>query len=148
MTTIAYRDGILAADGRTSIGSTIFTDNARKIIRLSDGALFALAGDVAYTGPMLEALEDEAPLPDKDGAFTAIIVETSGALRFYEGAGGFIAVDDPFAAFGSGADFAYGAMEMGASAEEAVRVACRRDSGSGGKIQVERPGYRSPNNED
>jgi ATP-dependent protease HslVU (ClpYQ) peptidase subunit len=64
MTTIAYRDGILAADGRTTYGDTIFTDNSRKIHRLSDGALFALCGDVSYVQPMLDALEDdEVELP-------------------------------------------------------------------------------------
>jgi ATP-dependent protease HslVU (ClpYQ) peptidase subunit len=144
VTTIAYRDGLLAADGRSSSGSTILTDNAKKIIRLSDGALFALAGDVAYTGPMLGALEDDVEFPKADGAFTAVIVETNGALRVYEGAGGFMAVEEPFAAFGSGAEVAYGAMEMGASAEEAVRAAMRRDTYSGGAIQVERPGHREP----
>jgi ATP-dependent protease HslVU (ClpYQ) peptidase subunit len=144
MTTIAYRDGVLASDGRTSSGNVVLSDNEKKIMRLSDGALFALAGDVAYTGPMLEALEDDAELPKADGAFTAVIVETNGALRIYEGAGGFMAIVEPFAAFGSGAAVAYGAMEMGASAEEAVRIATRRDTYSGGAIQVECAGYRDP----
>jgi ATP-dependent protease HslVU (ClpYQ) peptidase subunit len=34
-------------------------------------------------------------------------------------------VEDPFMAWGSGRDFALGAMAMGATAREAVAVACR-----------------------
>lgn len=140
MTTIAYRDGILAADGRTTYGDTIFSDQSRKIHRLSDGALFALCGDVAYVQPMLDALEDdEAELPQGEG-FTAVIVEKDGKVRLYEGKGGYIALDASYYAFGSGEEYAIGAMDMGASAEEAVRVACGRDLGSGGDIQIERPG--------
>lgn len=141
MTTIAYRDGILAADGRTTMGETIFTDHTKKIIRLSDGALFALCGEVAYVQPMLDALEDDdVDLPEAKGEFTAVVVEKDGKLRVYEGMGGWINVDAPYAAFGSGDEYALGAMDMGASAEEAVRISCGRDLGTGGDIQVERPG--------
>lgn len=147
MTTIAFRDGLLAADGRMTYGDTIFTDKTRKIHRLSDGALFALCGDVSYVQPMLDALEDdEVDLPEvADGSsFTAVIVEKDGKVRIYEGRGGYIALDAPYYAFGSGEEYAIGAMDMGASAEEAVRVACGRDLGSGGDIQVEKPGLIQP----
>lgn len=143
MTTIAFRDGILAADGRMTYGDTIFSDANRKIHRLSDGALFALCGDVSYVQPMLDALEDdESDLPEAaDGSsFTAVIVEKDGKVRIYEGRGGYIALDAPYYAFGSGEEYALGAMDMGASAEQAVRVACGRDLGSGGTIQIEKPG--------
>jgi ATP-dependent protease HslVU (ClpYQ) peptidase subunit len=143
MTTIAYRDGILAADGRTTYGNTIFTDNNKKIHRLSDGALFALCGDVSYVQPMLDALEDdeaELPIAEEGSSFTAVIVEKNGKLRLYEGRGGYIALDAPYYAFGSGEEYAIGAMDMGASAEEAVKVASGRDLGTGGVIQIEKPG--------
>lgn len=144
MTTIAYRDGILAADGRTTYGDTIFTDHSKKIHRLSDGALFALCGDVAYVQPMLDALEDDdVDLPQGEG-FTAVIVEKDGKVRLYEGKGGFIALDASYYAFGSGEEYAMGAMDMGASAHDAVRVACGRDLSSGGDIQVEKPGIVQP----
>jgi ATP-dependent protease HslVU (ClpYQ) peptidase subunit len=144
VTTIAYRDGILAADGRTTYGDTIFTDHNKKIHRLSDGALFALTGDVSYVQPMLDALEDdEVNLPIGEG-FTAVIVERDGKLRLYEGRGGFITLDAPYYAFGSGEEYALGAMDMGASAHDAVRVACGRDLGTGGDIQTEKPGLKQP----
>ena len=147
MTTIAYRDGILAADGRMTYGDTIFTDHTKKIHRLSDGALFALCGDVSYVQPMLDSLEDdEVDLPEvsEGSSFTAVIVERDGKLRLYEGRGGFITLDAPYYAFGSGEEYAIGAMDMGASAQDAVRVACGRDLGTGGDIQIEKPGLKQP----
>lgn len=148
MTTIAYRNGILAADGRSTSGHLIVNDKTTKIHRLSDGALFALAGNDAYEAPMLHALEDGGPLPeykfDNDGGFIAVLVEVDGTLKTYEGEGEFSFVTADFAAFGSGADFAYGAMEMGAGAEEAVTVACRRDKNSGGAIHCAVPGHKEP----
>jgi len=44
-------------------------------------------------------------------------------------------VDVPFA-IGAGSDYALGAMDYGASPEEAVRGACRRNVFTGGEIQV------------
>ena|ERR1700694_4242478 len=141
MTTIAYRDGILAADGRVTDGHLILTDECKKIRRLSDGALFALAGDDVYEEKIVEILEDmDSPLPQgKD--FTAILVDTEGRLSIYSGVGDrFLPWYADFAAFGSGAEIAYGAMQMGASAEQAVVAACARNTTTGGAIQTERPG--------
>ncbi len=40
----------------------------------------------------------------------------------------------PFA-MGSGREFAYGALSMGASASQAVKIACKYDPRSGGKVK-------------
>ena len=145
MTTIAYRDGILAADGRlTSHNDTVLSDNAQKIHRLSNGELFALCGAEQFREPVLEALEDpDLGLPeavDEGIGFTAILVGLDGSLRIYEGSGGWIPIHDDFVAFGTGADFAYGAMEAGANAEGAVEIAIRRDVYSGGTVVTMTPG--------
>ncbi len=42
----------------------------------------------------------------------------------------------PFFAYGSGSELALGAMLAGATAEEAVRAAAQRDTGTGGEITV------------
>lgn len=142
MTTIAYRDGVLAADGRVTMNGLIVTDECRKITRLSDGSLFALCGDDVLEPRIIKWLEDceEGPPPQgKD--FTAILVEVDGSLHVFNGVGDFNLQPYPdFAAFGSGLELAYGAMEVGATAEEAVVAAARRDSRTGGAIQTERPG--------
>ena len=46
-------------------------------------------------------------------------------------------LNEKFWASGTGAQYAMGAMHMGASAEEAVKIASLRDPDTGGKILVE-----------
>jgi ATP-dependent protease HslVU (ClpYQ) peptidase subunit len=55
---------------------------------------------------------------------------------------GWTAVGTRFYAIGSGCEYAYGAMAMGATAEEAVRAAMRFDIYTGGEIQVMKSGGR------
>lgn len=144
MTTIAYRDGILAADGRVTAGGLILTDQCKKITRLSDGSLFALCGDDLLEERLIEWLENcETSAPPQGKDFTAVLVETDGSLKVFTGQGDrFVPYQfDRFCAFGSGEDFAYGAMEMGATAELAVRAAIARNYLSGGSIQVETYGH-------
>ena len=70
-----------------------------------------------------------------------VAVDTSGVLTVYEGSTDrFVPWYGEYAAFGSGCDVAYGALEMGATAEQAVAAAIRRNTNSGGTIQVETPG--------
>jgi ATP-dependent protease HslVU (ClpYQ) peptidase subunit len=100
-----------------------------------------MCGDWAWYKPMIEALEDdELDLPEAPDAFTAIVMEKDGKVRTYDGKGGWLNVDAPYAAFGSGSEYAIGALDMGATAETAVRIASGRDLQTGGVIQVERPG--------
>jgi len=144
VTTIAYRDGVMAADGRVTDGQLVVTYECKKIRKLSDGALFALCGDDYLEEAIVEWLEACEPetVPPTGKDFTAILVDTSGNLSTYSGVGErFLPwYDVKFAAFGSGGELAYGAMEMGATADQAVAVAIRRNTHSGGLIQVETPG--------
>lgn len=50
-------------------------------------------------------------------------------------------------AIGSGGEYALGAMEMGASAEEAVAAACAWDTGCGGRIDCLEVFLKQPNGE-
>lgn len=130
----------MAADGRVTIGQLVVTDACRKITKLSDGALFALCGEDTLEQNLIEYLEACEPdmMPPQGKDFTAILVDTSGNLSVFEGSGDrFIPWNVAFAAFGSGSDIAYGAMEMGATADQAVAAAIRRNTHSGGLIQVE-----------
>jgi hypothetical protein len=59
---------------------------------------------------------------DKDKWCRLIVADSTGC-RYYETEMIPIPVMAPFAAWGSGRDFAYGALEMGADAQRAVTVA-------------------------
>ena len=146
MTTIAYRDGVLAADSLISCGQTRI-GSVRKIVR-ANGFLAALTGDMQDTVLLrrwLEAGCPEAPNDDdaspwgtlgNDGG-SGIVVDATGAMVFDNKLRRY-AVDAPFLADGSGADIALGAMAAGASAEDAVRIACRLDTGSGEPVEAAR----------
>lgn len=59
---------------------------------------------------------------DKDGWVRMIVASASGC-KVYEMTPYPLIVHAPFAAWGSGRDYAYGALEMGADARRAVEVA-------------------------
>ena len=144
MTTIAYRDGVLASDSReTAYKSRIDTDNSKKIYRVGS-ALVGMAGSSAQGLQMLEALKKAVKTRKKGEAnilpsimlksCTALLVESDGSLWFYEK--GVWMVVKEYYSIGSGSDYALAAMDAGLSAKEAVRLAIKRDCFSGGRIQT------------
>lgn len=137
MTTVAYRDNIMAGDSCLSTGdeNTIYVGDVDKVFRLKDGSLFAASGD-SECQQIMRVLESGAKDHKIPGLLAKIKSESECMLvrpdgRMYwivvdDGYGEFTEFKDQFCAIGSGKDFAYGAMEAGASALEAVRCASRR----------------------
>lgn len=125
MTTIAYRDGWLAADSGSFAGDT-WVGSRNKIVRLKDGRHAAGCGGSIEIRAMLDWLDAGAqgPRPDK-GDVEIFVVEMDGSLMMCSQHGLQAAPNAPFHATGSGYEIALGAMAAGASAEEAVRIACR-----------------------
>lgn len=137
MTTIAWDGKTLAADKRSSCGTLIVTTTK---IRRVGAALVGWTGDQDAGELMAKWFADGADpakwpehQKDKEMWSRLIVVDASGA-RFYERLPVAIAVEDRFAAWGSGRDFAYAAMYLGESARKAVEIACVFDSGSGNGI--------------
>lgn len=139
MTTIAYREGILAGDGRVSdADGHIWRDNDRKVFKLPDGSLFAGAG--AEEG--LEILKAHMQkghyrvMPDLHGAdITGLHIRTNGRLYVTEG-GIWYEWPDDFIAIGSGKRCALTALRLGFTAVRAVKEGIAGDVNSGGKITV------------
>lgn len=142
MTTIAYRDGVLAADSRAYSGDKVPIGFKKKIHRLVDGARFGVSttsvgGDQLIRRWIEGGCKEVANDSLKPESFTAILVKADGSV-FYannnlEWSGPLSA---EFIAIGSGEQFALGAMAMGATAEEAVEAAIRLDPWSDGEITV------------
>ena len=142
MTTIAYREGMLAADTATFIhdGATRMPDRTKKIFRLSDGSLIAGSGIKRQISDFANWFESHASgqRPDVPEA-TIIRVTKSGTVTIYDGKTDERDVTDcPFYACGSGAMAALAAMEMGARADQAVEIAMKIDPWTGGEVQIER----------
>ena len=64
------------------------------------------------------------------------VINRSGAVAKFEDAPYPLTLHDPFFAEGSGRDFAYGALAMGADAVRAVEIACQYDTTCGGGVDV------------
>ena len=139
MTTIAWDGETLAADRRLAGWM-----DTGKIFPLSDGRVLAGAGwmdEVLEVAAWLNAGGDERDKPnvqaeDAEDATDYLLLDggklywlTAPYLRPIE-------VRDGMAAIGSGAKYALGAMEAGATAAEAVLVAARFDPGTGGGVDT------------
>jgi ATP-dependent protease HslVU (ClpYQ) peptidase subunit len=141
VTTIAYRDGLLAADTATFIheGNTRMPDRSKKIRRLSDGSLIAGSGIARQVGDFAAWYETrEGSKPDIEHA-TIIRISKQGTITIYDGKADERDVTDcPFYACGSGAMAALAAMYMGARADQAVEIAMKIDPWTGGEVEMEK----------
>ena len=146
MTTIAYRDGVLAGDTLISRGDEGMTGFLK--IGKIHGHLVGLSGSAFDYDPVWAWLtnifeensnasprdfwkRDDAP----EGDSSVILVDPSRviwSIRTSDGRA--VRVPHLFDAIGSGCDYAMGAMQVGATAREAVRAAARFDLRSGGAV--------------
>lgn len=141
MTTIVYRDGVLAGDTRITIEEEIQPGHCRKVFKLKDGSLFASSGDYEGGERLLEAIKKKLPTPicKSGGEAFGLHIKPNGAVWYYEGTR-WSRCHNPFYSIGSGRAYAFGALHMGATAAEAVSVAMKCDMYSGGRVQTVRIG--------
>lgn len=133
MTTVVFRDGILAFDSAAFQGDWRSATPVHKGVRLLDGTLLAVAGSLSTLEPWRKwyngGCKGDRP-SDKDS--TIIHVRKNGVLHVYEDNGTFtVHKRRPFYVIGSGMPPAHGALLAGATAIEAVRIACHIDPWSG-----------------
>lgn len=142
MTTIAYRNGMIAADSAMLSGSAL-SGEIVKIARRKDGALAGAAGDAAYCSLFLgwfrrgERGRGPVAREGQNWIDRAAIIRRDRTIEIFEPHGTF-ACQAPYYALGSGKEFALGAMFAGADAETAVRAAVAHDPYTDGRILVMR----------
>jgi ATP-dependent protease HslVU (ClpYQ) peptidase subunit len=139
VTTIAYRNGVMAGDSLATTGGTRFC-GIRKVHKLANGALLGVTGDVTRAMRLVRALHDTQGRLNDDVSDLArkcdgVYVHPKGTVWVLEG-GGFYEAFAEFLATGSGMDYALAAMKMGAGARKAVEVACELDIYSGAPVDV------------
>lgn len=132
MTTIAYRDGVLAADSLVTLGSTKVHGSYQKIRRIGE-YLVGTAGSVADCQAFVVWLKEcDSTQPPPKGEYDALVVGPQGRVREIENGS---VLPSPrgakFFALGSGGPFALAAMYAGASATEAVKIAAKIDTSTG-----------------
>lgn len=139
MTTIAYRDGFLAADSQVTENDRI-CGHVQKIRRIK-GVLWGVCGCVihmvAFNDWIMGGMEGEPPsMKTPEGAASAAIVIVGNRLITFDEHGTDHMPLPPFHAVGTGAPIALGAMQFGASAKQAVEAAIALDIYSGGNVTV------------
>jgi hypothetical protein len=145
VTTIAYRDGLMACDSQVTDNETKYA-RAKKIRKLPDGSLIGVCGGWAAAYRLMMGVRDDGTIPG------ALLTNTKGARGLFvrpdktvwciEGGskGGVYPVLGPFFTDGSGFAVAMAAMMGGAPADRAVAIACELDVNSSLPIYTERLG--------
>jgi len=140
MTTVAYKAGVFACDGRIqSEDGTILTDSYNKV-RDCGETIVGLAGVVNTFESVWEWAKQGYKEEDRpDGEYEALIYcKRTRKIKVLESeAVGFILLDaDSFVAIGSGASGAMMAMQCGKTAKAAVEAVISRNSSSGGIVRT------------
>jgi len=141
MTTIVMdKDGLIAYDSRVTADNYICTDSANKRVR-AHGVNYFFCGREADETKLVQAFErgGEDDYPDHvnvsaiivqgNKIYTAGINSSEGYYCQAEKIGDIIIA-------GSGGDYAAGALHAGCDAKEAVKIAIKCDSNSGGRVRT------------
>jgi ATP-dependent HslUV protease subunit HslV len=140
MTTVVYRDGVLASDSAVYAGGTK-VHSMKKVWKIR-GHLVGLAGNVNAINAFKKWFEDGAMLDfypiTKKQSLAALVVTPEGKVFSYEDADPHaIEIEDgEYVAVGSGSDVALGALHAGATAPDAIKAAIAHSSKTDGKIQI------------
>lgn len=149
MTTIAFRAGIIAADSMVFQNAQRANFEVRKIRKFGQtlvsgyGVLVVVQSFIrwAETVKHWDDLRDLPDFPNNDSGGGIAIRQDNGGFLVAEfnhyGKEEYWITEAGFLAWGSGANWAEGALWAGASAEEAVRAAQFYSTTSGGTIHTE-----------
>jgi hypothetical protein len=146
MSTVVFRDGILAADTLMVQGTIKCPEGMNKVtMGKAHPVIYAMAGRIAALAATVRIIESmpvppweggEYPgKPPLDGNDELAVFHRDGRIFSIETDGWwFEPANVPFMALGSGAKAALGALHMGADAVRAVEVASLVDAFTGGPI--------------
>jgi len=141
MTTIAYKDGIIAYDSRATRSNTIISDKANKK-EIINGVVFIYCGATCDFENFVKCYFNKE-IPSSPIEVSAYVLDKNYSRLYCVG----IEQEDKYIfkipmpfdipdAMGSGEAYALTAMDMGCSAKEAVKWAMKRDFNTGGKINT------------
>lgn len=139
MTTVCFKSGILAFDSKISAsgefsGYGIKGRNVGKFLAAGCGSYEDLCAFLDWLESGGKQEDRKKFGIDRDLNISAITVNKKGSVYQYDGRLYPYSIDHKFYSIGSGASYALGAMEHGASAIEAVKIAAKYDSNTGGRV--------------
>lgn len=135
MTTIAFKDNVLASDSLVTSGGQ--RDGTSQKIWRHKGLLMGGAGCTALCHRFCEwvrtGMKGRCPIEGHNNA-NGFVIRPDGLMVIWGSQGPWIN-NTRVVAFGSGSDLAMGAMLAGASAQDAVAHAITLDVNSGGPVR-------------
>lgn len=140
MTVICVRNGIMAVDSMISADKLISGSlkKWRAVKEELGGGFVAACGLCSHAMEMVEKVSlygIPGHCPTIDKSVSVFWLKGDGKLHIIEN-GGSYCPDGDFFAEGSGREFAYGAMAMGASAYQAAKLTCEHMLGCGGPVHL------------
>jgi len=138
MTTICYRDGVLAADSLV-MDREISIGTAMKFLVLADNSVVAAAGILTDNHLFFEWAEagfDPDKKPELSESFEGVHIGLDEQVTRYVKCLAPEYFQAEYFAIGTGFELALGAMAVGATAEEACEAACKHDTASGGPVRT------------
>lgn len=143
MTTIAIDSRTVAADGMSCVGDEIIDLDMQKII-VKYGRVYAITGSqplgmAAIDWHMAGATPGSQPGAGGNIEWSLIVIEGTAPIRSVTKYTSAVPYPDVYPipqAFGSGCEYAMGALLHGASPREAVEIAAKLNSKTGGAIKV------------
>lgn len=144
MTTIAYKDGVMAADSRAYAGGATPIGTKVKIRQMEDGTLIGISCNSPGLSEQLFAwfeadMDTElSEVPEvKDISLSILVVSPDGEVRMaLDSIHPVGPIEADFFAIGTGDHFALGAMAAGATAKEAVTIGIELDIWSGAPVRT------------
>lgn len=128
---------MMAADTQVTINN--YKTNTEKLYSIPGYGVIGLAGSaklcVQIAQWWADGAEGEPPEVDDSNAVQGIL-STKEGLFYLEDGSVPIVIKANYLAIGSGSDYALSAMEIGKSAEEAIREAMKHDIYTGGDVDV------------
>lgn len=138
MTTIAYKDGIVAYDTRITVNNTIIDDDYEKMHEVNNIKFF-LTGTVSDFEFMMDSyfkkegvkndIDAAAIVIDGDDLYHASIDDDGNFWRFKIN-------KKKHYAIGSGREFALAFMDTGMDSHDAIRATMGRDCYTGGIVKI------------
>jgi hypothetical protein len=136
MTCIAYRAGVLASDTQAEIDDVIKLDQEVKVAKRK-GHLFGIAGDdLPKLSEVIKNYFSKEHKPMKGFKFDCMVIKPDGTIEVWDERMKGEPYKLEFYALGNAAPAAMTAMEVGATAEQAVRACIKWVPHVGGKVVV------------
>jgi hypothetical protein len=136
MTTIVYRDGIMAADSRVTTEGEAAGHVVHHCVKLfrKNGAIIGLQGESSPGMFFLSWFGSKAPPPaalqESEADFCALVLTKKGLFEYDKWCNAepvLMPRHRAYHAIGSGSKAAFGALAMGATARRAVAISCMFD---------------------